>query len=566
VSGISFESTKVRAGGVLGRLFGTLFFSVFLGMGLVFTGLIAHQVWRDALTYTWPKVDCVILESGLRDRGGESPYQFGARFQYEWQGQTYTSEKVATQTKRFSDYAKGQRLVDKYSADAKALCYVNPKAPAEAILVRGNLALGLFIFLPLVFVAVGGGGIYGMWKRSSTPAKPAPLVLKPKAERTMAKASVAFFAVFALAGGAGMYFLLIRPALKVLDARDWDAVPCTVISSRVKSHSSDDGTTYSVDILYSYEVHGREFRANRYNFVGGSSSGYDGKAKVVAQYPPGTSSICYVNPEDANDSVLHRGFTPVMWFGLLPGLFLAIGVAGMCGKLGTFGARSTPAPSPNAFAEGAVVLKPKASPIAKFLGGLFFSLFWNGIVSVFVVHVIGMWRTGRGGGEKWFLTLFLIPFVLIGIGMVFFTIHSFWGLFSPRVRLRLAQASVGLGESVELSWEFTDRTDRIRDLHLQLEGRHESDEGSGKNRRTKTDVFYSADLAHFTSTNDIRAGNVLCTIPRDHAASDSEGAQRVTWVIRLKATIEFGADLNDEYPIHVVPTSETIDVPARRAV
>jgi hypothetical protein len=550
----------------MGRLFGTLFFGVFLGMGLFFTGLIAHQVWRDALTYRWPKVECVILESGLQDRGGESPYQFSARFQYEWQGQTYTSEKVATQTKRFADYAKGQRLVQKYSADSKSLCYVNPKAPAEAILVRGNLALGLFIFLPLIFVAVGGGGIYGMWKRSSAPARPAPLVLKPKAERGIAKASVAFFAVFALAGAAGMYFLLIRPALKMLDARDWNAVPCTVISSRVKSHSSDDGTTYSVDILYSYEIHGREFRANRYNFVGGSSSGYDGKAKVVAQYPPGASSICYVNPEDVNDAVLHRGFTPVMWFGLLPGLFLAIGVAGMCGKLGTFGARSAPALSPAAPGEGAVMLKPKASPFAKFLGGLFFSLFWNGIVSVFVVHVIGMWRTGRGGGEKWFLTLFLIPFVLIGIGLVFFTIHSFWGLFSPRVRLRLAQASVGLGESVELSWEFTGRTDKIRDLHLQLEGRHESDEGSGKNRRTKTDVFYKADIAHLTNTNDIRAGSVLCSIPGDHAASDSEGSQRVTWVIRLKATIEFGADLNDEYPIHVVPIAKTVDVPARRAV
>jgi hypothetical protein len=200
---------------------------------------------------------------------------------------------------------------------------------------------------------------------------------------------------------------------------------------------------------------------------------------------------------------------------------------------------------------GAVALKPQASPLAKFLGGLLFSLFWNGIVSVFVVHVIGMWRSGRGG-EKWFLTVFLIPFVLVGIGMVFFTIHSFWGLFSPRVRLRLSQANVGLGESVELSWEFAGRLDKVRDLRLQLEGRQELDEGSGKNRRTTKDVFYTAELAHFTSANDIRAGSVLCTLPSDQAPSDSDGSQRVVWTIKLKAAIEFGADLNDEYPIHVV--------------
>jgi len=545
--GVQFKHPR----GIPGRVFGTLFFAVFLGMGLVFVGLIGRQVFQDATTYTWPKVECVILESGVHDKhGSESPYHVHAKFSYQWQGQTYTSEKVALQSRTFSDYSKAQRAADKFPADSKAICYVNPKATSDAILVRGNLAFAFMIFLPLVFVVVGGGGMYAMWWRPSGPPKPAPLVIKPKA---VAAGSVAFFAIFAVVGAVILYFVTIRPALKILDARDWNAVPCTVVSSRVKSHSSDDGTTYSVDILYSYEVNGREFRANRYHFMSWSSSGYDAKARIVAQYPAGAKSTCYVNPEDANDAVLLRGFTPMMWFGLLPGLFFVIGVAGMFGKIGPArNLRNQSVIPAGELTNGPVELKPQASPLAKFLGGLIFSLFWNGIVSVFVVHVFGMWRTGRGGGEKWFLTVFLIPFVLIGIGIVFFTIHSFWGLFSPRVRLRLSQASVGLGESVELSWEFAGSADKVRDLRLQLEGRQESDEGSGKNRRTTKDVFYTAEIAHFTSTNDIRAGSVLCTLPCDHAPSDSEGSQRVVWTIKLKAAIEFGADLNDEYPIHVV--------------
>ena len=545
VPGFRFKHAR----GIPGRVFGTLFFAVFLGMGLLFVGLIVRQVFQDATTYTWPKVECAILESGVHDNhGSESPYRVHARFIYEWQGQTYTSDKVALQSKTFSDYSKAQRTVDKFPADSKSFCYVNAKAPSEAILVRGNLAFAFFIFLPLVFVAVGAGGIYAMWRQPSGPPKPAPLVIKPKA---VAAGSVAFFGIFAVVGTVALYFVTIRPGLKILDARDWNAVPCTVVSSRVQSHSSDDGTTYSVDILYAYEVHGRELRANRYHFMGGSSSGYDGKAQIVAQYPPGAKSICYVNPEDANDAVLHRGFTPVMWVGLFPGVFLVIGIAGMLGKIGPAAAgRKIDFVSQRTQPGEAMVLKPSASPLAKFLGGLIFSLFWNGIVSVFVVHVVQLWRSGRGG-EKWFLTLFLIPFVLIGIGMVFFTIHSFWGLFSPRVRLRLSQASVGPGESVELSWEFAGSADKVRDLRLQLEGRQELDEGSGKNRRTTKDVFYTAELAHFTSANDIRSGCVLCTIPSDQAPSDSEGSQRVVWTIKLKAAIEFGADLNDEYPLHV---------------
>jgi hypothetical protein len=544
--GVQFKHPR----GIPGRVFGTLFFAVFLGMGLVFVGLICSQVVRDARTYTWPKVQCVILESGVQDNhGSKSPYRVHAKFSYEWQGRTYTSAKIALQSRTFSDYSEAQRTADKFPADSKSTCYVDPKAPSEAILMRGNLAFAFMIFLPLIFVVVGGGGMYAMWWRPTNPPKPAPLVIKPKA---VAAGSVAFFGIFAVVGAVFFYFVTIRPGLKILDARDWNAVACTVVSSRVQSHSSDDGTTYSVDILYAYEVNGREFRANRYNFMGGSSSGYDGKAQIVAQYPPGAKSICYVNPEDANDAVLLRGFTPMMWIGLFPLVFLVIGIAGMLGKIGpAAAARKVDFVGQSTQPGEAVVLKPSASPLGKFVFSLIFSLFWNGIISVAVVGVIQMWRSG-GRGEKWFFTPFLVPFVLIGIGLAWFTIHSFWALFSPRVRLRLAQGAVGLGESVELSWEFAGRIDKVRDLHLQLEGRQEWDEGSGKGRRTRKDVFYTAELAHFTSANDVRAGSVLCTIPSDHAPSDSEGSQRVVWTIKLKAAIEFGADLNDEYPIHVV--------------
>ena len=55
-------------------------------------------------------------------------------------------------------------------------------------------------------------------------------------------------------------------------------------------------------------------------------------------------------------------------------------------------------------------------------------------------------------------------------------------------------------------------------------------------------------------------------LPADQLPSDVEGAQRVVWQIRLKATVEFGADLNDEYPIHVVATASRTELPQRKAV
>ena len=114
-------------------------------------------------------------------------------------------------------------MVEKFRADSKSSCYVNPKAPSEAILLRGNPAFGLMIFLPLIFVAVGGVGMVAMWKRSSGPQKPAPLVLQPKMAGAVTKGAVAFFGLFAVVGALGLYLLFVRPALKMVDARDWNA-------------------------------------------------------------------------------------------------------------------------------------------------------------------------------------------------------------------------------------------------------------------------------------------------------------------------------------------------------
>ena len=59
------------------------------------------------------------------------------------------------------------------------------------------------------------------------------------------------------------------------------------------------------------------------------------------------------------------------------------------------------------------VLSNKGSfAVGAFLGSLGICLFWNGIVSVFVVKIIMDWRGGNG---NWFETLFLTPFVLIGL-------------------------------------------------------------------------------------------------------------------------------------------------------
>lgn len=205
--------------------------------------------------------------------------------------------------------------------------------------------------------------------------------------------SAVFFGVFLLAGGLFFYFFFVRMFLKVQDARHWPATPCVIVSNEVRSHSgSKGGTTYSVDILYQYEVDGRKHQSNRYDFMGGSSSGYAVKAAIVRRFPPGATATCYVNPRDPNDAVLERRFTPVMLVGLFPLVFFFVGAGGLAWMF-TGGRATAIQLNPNAeapwlqradWAAGRVVDSAKAKATFTWT----FAAIWNA-VALLVLLLIG---------------------------------------------------------------------------------------------------------------------------------------------------------------------------------
>src|SRR5437899_3914728 len=126
--GISID----RSPGLGGRIFGSLFFLMFFGMGLLFCVLIVREVYGGAKTYSWPKAECLIIESRVQEDGkSQRPYRFRVRYDYQWQGRTYTGTKWSRQEAAYSDYSDAQRLMSKYPADSKVECFVNPQEPAE---------------------------------------------------------------------------------------------------------------------------------------------------------------------------------------------------------------------------------------------------------------------------------------------------------------------------------------------------------------------------------------------------------------------------------------------------
>lgn len=514
---------------------------------------------------SWTETPCQIISSSVDStRDEEHPYQFAVAYKYQWEGAPHRSSEFKRGGARFGDYQKAAKLMNRYPAGSKGVCYVDPENPADAVLERSQPWIVLAVFFPLIFVVIGLGGIYFTWRGSprASPAVEQPKSTRPKVNGRVV--GVPFFALFLVAGLAAFYWMLIGPLIRMSGARGWTEVPCQIISSAVRSHRGDDSTTYKVDILYEYEIDGRKHRSNRYAFLTGSSSGYGGKARVVHRYPPGSRQVCYVSPKDPSEAVLHRGWVTEMWFGFLPLLFVAAGAGGLVFTLrpgrpspqavpvGPAAAMAITRPGSPPGESGRVTLRPRFAPVVKLVTALLVTLFWNGIISVFLVHAIDSWRRGR---PEWFLTIFLIPFVLIGLGLAGFSVHALLGLFNPRPVLTVSSGAVALGHPFTLEWRMRGRVERLRRLSIFLEGQEECTYRRGTSTSTDRSVFARVPVIEADRTLDFRQGVREATIPGDTMHSFRAPNNKILWAIRVRGEIPRWPDVDEEYPFEVLPAS-----------
>ncbi|MFV2073494.1 MAG: DUF3592 domain-containing protein [Thermoanaerobaculales bacterium] len=551
------DTAKAGCRSFFGKLIGTVFFGLFLAAGSAFLVMLIGEVAHDLDTWRWIATPCTIVSSEVVDSGNsDQPFQASVQFRYVIVGKQYLGTRISRRTSTFSDVGKAQRRVSPYEPNREATCYVDPTDPSRAVLERSMPWMGLMVLLPLVFIVVGGGGIYMVWRPRRAPVEDretAPSISQQARSKTGKKVLLAGGLIFVVIGGSLFIAIFILPMIRLVRATSWPEVPCTVISSTVRSQSSDDGATYSVDILYEYEFSGRTWRSNRYNFLDVSSSGYANKKEIVDRHPPGANRICWVNPGDPTDAVLDRAFHAYYLLGLLPLIFVLAG-----GALVAVSQKMTPksrgSTAPPMIAEpigdGPVELKTSASPAAKLFAFIFITLFWNGIVSVFVWQVIASWRTGQ---PNWMLTIFMIPFVLIGLGLAIGIVYSALALANPRPKLRLSPPRPRLGDDLRIEWRFAGRSSRIHKLSIFVEGREEATYRRGTDTLTDTEVFATIRLVDSVNNWEIAKGIAEISFPEDTMHSFTAVRNKIVWSIKVKGEVRRWPDVDEEFPLTILP-------------
>lgn len=238
----------------------------------------------------------------------------------------------------------------------------------------------------------------------------------------------------------------------------------------------------------------------------------------------------------------------LIYISISPGA--ALGITGSKSGVPMLESQTNPASA----SAGQRELKPVSTPGKNLWGSLFICLFWNGIVSAFVVFIIRDWLQGK---QEWGLMLFLSPFVLIGLVILYGVFHSFLALFNPRSKLTLDTNMVRPGQTVTVRWKFQGNAEAMDSLKITLQGREEAVYTRGTSTYTDKNIFLTIPVIDTKSKSTIKNGFTTLKIPEGAMPSFDAAHNRIIWSFHLHGEIPKWPDVQDEFPVFIFPVTPT---------
>lgn len=135
-------------------IFGGIF--ILIGGGFFVFGSLLPLI-HLARAQTWVETPCVIDFSEVETFDGDDgdTYAPNIHYSYAFGDGDYSSERCTFAGGSSSGRKRHQAVVDRYPVGSSSVCYVNPNAPEEAVLLRGVSVDYFFGFFGLLFVGAG---------------------------------------------------------------------------------------------------------------------------------------------------------------------------------------------------------------------------------------------------------------------------------------------------------------------------------------------------------------------------------------------------------------------------
>lgn len=365
------------------------------------------------------------------------------------------------------------------------------------------------------------------------------------------------FSFIILVGSMLFFYLFINPLINIARARSWNEVPCKINYSDIETVRNKNSYSYRPRISYVYNVAGRDYTSLKYSFTNILSVSQSRARDIISQYPTGSLSVCYVNPDNPTEVVLERQATGELWMGLFPIIFLAIGGGGLLTII-----YKNRVPRKAIEWQQSVItenyhtpqqIELKAASILKSeSSGLWaFAIIWNTLTAIILYQVISLWMVDNATIG---LTIISIPFALVSIATIVGLIYQILAKLTPRPKFYLGAQAVALGQDVKLEWKTPTGVDKFRNLSIQLIGNEEAFFQSGKSRSSEKENFFKRKIFSTTNLIDIEHGATNIHIPANTMHSFATSNNRVSWQILVQADVAGLPDIKDEFEIVVTPS------------
>ena len=470
---------------------------IFFLLGLVLTAVFGYfMIWlplRANLFFT--ETTCVVLDKRLAEQDGEDgkTYRPEIHIEYVVNGvpqRTWTYDAAGVFT---NEHAAHVRTLGQFQVGQRYPCWFDPGKPDRAVLTRRFSWWGLMVLIPVAFMVFGAIGLM-----SKRPPEPNPQ--SPGLSAGEKRLAWWMFGVFF--GG-----FLVAAAV-------------------------------SASLMFAFAGVGKPFWLFALMFFGPFLV-YVGLLVLIGVKFLGRIRRAMPSPEKAAVRMLDAlpvddsptGAESSGWPTVPP---------------------LDPIPTPGRWLRYRLVSNTSPGCTLGILLGV--ALFWNGIVSVFLVQMIEGHRVGQ---PNWILTVFLIPFVLIGmvlIGVVLAAgLQLVTSLLVGAVRVEIADHSMRPGRTYEFVVEQSGRF-RLGRVSLVLACTESATYTQGTDTRTETNDVSKEEVAQAEAMPREGLRGKL-TVPKGAMHSFASDHNKITWTLRFKGRVGI-LPYESEYPVLVVPASE----------
>jgi hypothetical protein len=251
---------------------------------------------------------------------------------------------------------------------------------------------------------------------------------------------------------------------------------------------------------------------------------------------------------------------------LLPLVFVVIGVGGFAKWLWnrhtpepTYRAASRPTRSrSSSILTGAheIELKSKQHRIIQFLVLLIAAVFWNGITFGFLVREVAEgWQSGK---PDWFMTLFSIPFVAVGVGILVGAFVQLLKCFNPVLHLYISQPDIAPGETMTVRWQMRGGLKPVEELTIRLVGEEVARYRRGTNTYTDRYTFFEQHLVEGERFQEVDRGTASFSLPAHTMHSFDQPDNKIVWSLKAHGVIHFWPDVTIDYEVAVTPGRTTL--------